>query len=61
MGDHVYIRQVAWDFNDTLLAVAAEAKEQAIVRFDLQGHVTRATTPSGVLDGTDVYRLATRP
>jgi hypothetical protein len=54
------IRQVAWDFNDTLLAVVDDAQEQAIVRFDLDGHASLATPTRPATDGNDVYRLATR-
>lgn len=61
IGEHVSIQQVAWDFDDTLLAVATDSLDEAIVRFDLQGHVTRATATKPATDGQDVYRLATRP
>jgi hypothetical protein len=61
LGDDVVINQIAWDFDDTLLAVASDGQQEAIVRFDLQGHVTRATATKPATDGTDVYRLATRP
>jgi hypothetical protein len=61
LGDNVLISQIAWDFDDTLLAVAGDGQQEAIVRFDLQGHATRATATKPVTAGNDVYRLATRP
>jgi hypothetical protein len=60
IGEHVSIQQVAWDFDDTLLAVASDGQQEAIVRFDLQGHATRATATKPATNGSDVYRLATR-
>jgi hypothetical protein len=56
-----WISQLAWDFDDTLLAVASEGKQEAIVRFDLDGRASLATPPRGVIDGSHAYRLATRP
>jgi hypothetical protein len=61
LGDNVLISQIAWDFDDTILAVAGDGQQEAIVRFDLQGHATRATATRPVTAGNDVYRLATRP
>jgi hypothetical protein len=61
LGDNVLISQLAWDFDDTLLAVASEGKQEAIVRFDLDGRASLATPPRGVIDGSHAYRLATRP
>jgi len=55
------VRGFAWDFDDTVLGVATEGKQEAIVRFDLNGHATRATMSRGVIDGNYAYRLATRP
>jgi hypothetical protein len=52
--------QIAWDQNDTLLAVVGGGR-QAIVRFDLQGHETRATPIRRVSSKQSGYRLATRP
>jgi hypothetical protein len=60
LGDNVLISQLAWDFDDTLLAVASDGQQEAIVRFDLQGHATRATATKPATNGSDVYRLATR-
>ncbi len=54
----VSLQDVVWDTGDSVLARAATATDQAILRFDLQGHVTRATP---VHQGTDYYRFATRP
>ncbi|HEX3224420.1 MAG TPA: hypothetical protein VHR35_17815 [Nocardioides sp.] len=58
-----WIRQVAWDFDDTVLAVADAPDGEAIVRFDLQGRVTRATPIGHQTQTVQVggYRLATRP
>ncbi|HEY3528101.1 MAG TPA: hypothetical protein VGK78_03050 [Nocardioides sp.] len=58
-----WITQVAWDFDDTLLAVADDGQGQtAIVRFDLNGHVTRTTAVRQQKNASlEVYRLATRP
>jgi hypothetical protein len=61
LGDNVLISQLAWDFDDTLLAVASDGKQEAIVRFDLDGRASLATPPRGVIDGSHAYRLATRP
>jgi hypothetical protein len=61
LGDNVAIRQVAWDFDDTVLAVADYGDTEAIIRFDLRGHPTRATPTRTVSGGNDAYRLATRP
>jgi hypothetical protein len=57
LGFGASIRQLVWDFDDTLLATADSSDRSAIVRFDLDGHVTRATP---VVDAVDGYRLATR-
>jgi hypothetical protein len=61
IGDNVGIGGPVWDFNDTLLAVASDGHNEAIVRFDLNGHPTRATEVRPVSGVNDVYRLATRP
>jgi hypothetical protein len=58
------IRQVAWDVDDTVLAVAQDGRssDDAIVRFDLHGHTTLATEPKPAADPSfPVFRLATRP
>jgi hypothetical protein len=60
IGDQVSIRHVAWDFDDTVLAVASDSQGEAIVRFGLDGHPTLATEVRPDTDGHDVYRLATR-
>jgi hypothetical protein len=60
LGEKVTIQQVAWDFNDTVLAVASDSDQEAIVRFDLDGHPTRATETRPLGGGNDVYHLATR-
>jgi hypothetical protein len=57
LGFGASISQVAWDFDDTVLAAADSSGLSTIVRFDLAGHVTRATP---VVDEVDGYRLATR-
>jgi hypothetical protein len=46
------------DVDGTVLAVAHSTRGSAIVRFDLQGHLTRATPMADTPNG---YRLATRP
>jgi hypothetical protein len=58
-----WITQLAWDSNDTLLAVVHDGQGQtAIVRFDLNGHITRATPVREQKHASvEVYRLATRP
>ncbi len=58
-----WITQVAWDFNDTLLAVVDDGSgHTAIVRFGLDGQVTRATPVRQQENASvDVFRLATRP
>jgi hypothetical protein len=61
IGAYVTIEQVAWDFDDTLLAVANDGHDEAIIRWDLQGHATRATATRQVRHLIEVYRLATRP
>jgi hypothetical protein len=58
------LRQLSWDVDDTVLAVAADkdSRKDAIVRFDLHGHATLATAPKLSADPSfPVYRLATRP
>ena len=58
------IRQIAWDADDTVLAVAQDGRssDDAIVRCDLHGHATLATEPKPAADPSfPVYRLATRP
>jgi hypothetical protein len=58
-----WITQVAWDSDDTLLAVVHDGRSQtAIVRFDLNGRITRATPvrPQKYLS-VEVFRFATRP
>ncbi|WP_151083273.1 hypothetical protein [Nocardioides cynanchi] len=57
-GPGVTLGQPAWDVDDTVLAVADSTEGSTIVRFDLQGHVTRATSVS---HASGAYRLATRP
>jgi hypothetical protein len=58
-----WVTQVAWDFDDTLLAVADDGSDHtAIVRFALDGHVTRATPVRQQSSSSlEVFRLATRP
>lgn len=63
-GGGLLVRQVAWDVDDTVLAVASDGRssDDAIVRFDLHGHATLATQPKPAADPSfPVYRLATRP
>jgi hypothetical protein len=55
------IDQLAWDEQNSLLAVADTGQEQAIVRYDLNGHPTLATPVRTVASPTDGFRLATRP
>jgi hypothetical protein len=57
-GLGVALGQFTWDFDDTVLVAADSDNESAIIRFDLHGHLTRATAVSGTPHG---YRLATRP
>lgn len=58
-----WVSQVAWDFDDTLLAVVDDGSGRtAIVRFGLNGDVTRATpVREQTSSSNDVFRLATRP
>jgi hypothetical protein len=58
-----WISQVAWDSDDTLLAVVDDGSDHtAIVRFGLDGQVTRATpVRAQKYTSIDVFRLATRP
>jgi hypothetical protein len=60
-GSDVFVVEWAWDTDDTILAVATDGHETAIVRFDRNGQVTRATPVRTLTNRTDVYRLATRP
>lgn len=56
--------QPVWESDTSVLAVAQDwtDRRDAIVRFDLQGHATRATAPRQEVDQNfPVYRLATRP
>ena len=58
------LRQPVWESDTSVLAVAQDwnARRDAIVRFDLQGHATRATATGQEVDQNfPVYRLATRP
>jgi hypothetical protein len=61
LGLEVFLVEVAWDVDDTLLGVVSDGHEEAIVRFDLGGHATLATPVRSVANATDVYRLAARP
>jgi hypothetical protein len=58
-----WIRQVAWDFDDTVLAVADGSDGEAIIRFDLRGRLSRATPIGPPTESVQIggYRLATRP
>ncbi|HEY2879401.1 hypothetical protein [Nocardioides sp.] len=58
-----WITQVAWDLDDTLLAVVNDGSDRtAIVRFGRNGLVTRATpVRQKKYASVDVFRLATRP
>jgi hypothetical protein len=58
LGMTVALQGVSWDVDGTVLAVAHSTRGSAIVRFDLQGHLTRATPMADTPNG---YRLATRP
>jgi hypothetical protein len=58
LGMMVALGELSWDFDGTVLAVANGTGGSAIVRFDLQGNLTRATP---VADTPNGYRLATRP
>jgi hypothetical protein len=58
LGTGVTLGQLVWDGDGTVLAVANGTDASTIVRFDLQGHLTRATP---VVDTAGMYRLATRP
>jgi hypothetical protein len=63
-GFATQLGQFAWESDRSVLAVAQDwtARRDAIVRFDLQGHATLATTPKQEVDQSfPVYRLATRP
>jgi hypothetical protein len=60
----IRVGQIAWDVDDTLLAVTQDgrSRDDAIVRFDLHGHATLATEPKPSSDTSfPIYRLATRP
>ncbi|MGA8246665.1 MAG: hypothetical protein WB797_07155 [Nocardioides sp.] len=60
LGMAVSLHSLTWDFDDTVLAVASTDQDEAIVRFDQQGNLTRAT-PTRPVGDTYAYRLATRP
>jgi len=60
----IRVGQIAWDVDDTLLAVTQDgrSRDDAIVRFDLHGHATLATEPKPSSDTSfPIYRLPTRP
>ena len=58
-----WVTQIAWDFDDTLLAVVNDGSDHtAIVRFGVDGHVTRATPVRQQENASiEVFRIATRP
>jgi len=58
-----WIRQVAWEVDDTVLAVADGPDGEAIIRFDLRGSLSRATPIGPPTESVQIggYRLATRP
>jgi hypothetical protein len=60
-GSGITLGQIGWDNDGTVLAVASEGHTSAIVRFGLDGRLTRATPVVDVSDHHLGYRLATRP
>ncbi|HET7431302.1 MAG TPA: hypothetical protein VFJ89_07335 [Nocardioides sp.] len=54
------VSQVAWDVDDTVLAVASTGRREAVLRFDRQGNIYRVTPARAPIPG-GAYRLATRP
>jgi hypothetical protein len=61
LGATGHLDQVAWDQQDSVLAVVTDGAHQAIVRFDLRGRPTLATPIRHVTASELGYRLATRP
>jgi hypothetical protein len=60
-GADITLGQVAWGVDHTVLAIASEGHASAIVRFGLDGRLTRATPVVDVSDQHLGYRLAVRP
>jgi hypothetical protein len=58
---HTAVDQIGWDSGDDVLAVVTDGHRQAVVRFDLHGRASLATSIRAVSGSALGYRLATLP